>query len=91
MKENNQLIPFRTGNLSVQASEYHYCQPKHDNGPYFSYEVAFINSNDSFGKIPELGHNGDDVYGYVNKNVVVDLLTKEGYTPSTIRELLPNE
>ena len=90
MKPINPAIPFRDGELSVQASEFHYCSPKHDQGPYFSYELAYFEGN-TFGKIPELGPNGDQVYGHVDKEIVLELLESEGYTPSQIRGLLPDE
>tara|TARA_B100001093_G_C26849199_1_gene1024258 strand:+ start:2048 stop:2335 length:288 start_codon:yes stop_codon:yes gene_type:complete len=91
MKPHNPRIPFRSGFLSVQASEYNYCSPKHNQGPYFSYELAFFNERDDFAKIPELEPNGDQVYGYVDKVIVIELLEQEGYTPHQIKEMLPDE
>jgi len=88
MKPLNKPIPFRGGILSVQASEFHYCQPKHDEGPYFSVEVAYM-KDDKFLPIPELAPHTDDVYGYVPTNEVFSLLQGEGYTPSEIKNLLP--
>jgi len=94
LKERNPAIPLpkRGGFLSVQASEHHYCSPKHDQGPYFSYEVAYFDENEDFATLPELGYSRDDqVYGWVDKDVVVSLLESEGFSPSQIRKILPNE
>jgi len=91
MKPRNPPIPFRSGFLSVQASEFNYCSPRHNQGPYFSYELAFFNERDEFEKIPELEPNYDQVYGYVAKDIVIELLELEGYTPYQIKEMLPNE
>jgi len=94
IKDANPAIPLpkRGGFLSVQASEFHYCHPKHNQGPYFSYEVAYFTEGDDWGKIPELGPNStDDVYGYVDKYDVCKLLESEGFSPSQIRKLLPDE
>ena len=48
LKPHNPRIPFRKGFLSVQASEYNYCSPKSDHGPYSSYELAFFNEKEEF-------------------------------------------
>lgn len=92
MKPTNPAVKFRSGQLSIQASEFHYCHPKHNKGPYFSYELAYFeDATDHFGKIPELEPNDDQVYGYVNKDIVISLLESEGYTPSQIKDILPYE
>jgi len=91
-KPRNPAVKFRDGQISIQASEFHYCHPKHDKGPYFSYEVAFFEgATDNFGKIPELEPNHDQVYGYVDKDIVISLLESEGYSPSQIKDILPYE
>jgi len=91
-KPRNPAVKFRGGQISIQASEYHYCHPKHDKGPYFSYEVAFFEGGtDNFGKIPELEPNLDQVYGWVDKDIVINLLESEGYSPSQIKDILPYE
>ena len=91
LKPHNPRIPFRKGFLSVQASEYNYCSPKSNHGPYSSYEVAWFNEKEDFDKIPELEPNNDQVYGWVGKEVVMELLEHEAYTPHQIKEMLPNE
>ena len=90
MKPLNPAVKFRGGKLSIQASSYNYCHPKHDHGPYSCFEVAYL-VNDSFAKIPELKSidRGDDVYGYVDLKDVITLLISEGYTKKQILEILP--
>ena len=88
LKPQNPAVKFRDGRLSIQASSYNYCHPKHDHGPYTCFEVAYL-VNDSFEKIPELPSNGDDVYGYVDIKDVVSLLLSEGYTKTQILGILP--
>ena len=43
LKQKNYPIPFRGGELSIQANEGAYCTPRSDYGPYSSVEVAHIN------------------------------------------------
>ena len=90
MKPQNPSVDFRDGQLSIQASEYNYCHPKHDHGPYTCFEVAYL-VNDSFEKIPELEGRGDDddVYGYVDIKVIIELLLSEGYDAKAILKILP--
>ena len=93
-KDQNPRIPLpkRGGFLSVQAGQYNYCDPKKDKGPYNSYEVAYFDENDNWGQLPELGESSDGmVYGWVDKSEVVGILEKEGFSPSQIRKLLPDE
>ncbi len=89
IKPLNPGIPFRDGVLSVQASEFHYCSPKHNDGPYFQYEVAFLDENDVFKRLDELGPNPDQVYGNTPLTEVYKLLESEGYKPSQIKKLIP--
>jgi hypothetical protein len=88
-KKLNPPIPFRTGELSVQASAFHYCHPKNNEGPYSLYEVAYRNSIGDFAKIKELEPVDDQVYGYVNKDIVIELLESEGYNRKEILTLIP--
>lgn len=86
-------LPKRGGFLSVQASEYHYCTPKHNKGPYYTYEVAYWTDNisEGFSRLDELGPNYDDVYAHVDKADVVKILESEGFSPFQIKEMLPDE
>ena len=84
----NPSVKFRDGQLSIQASSFHYCHPKHDHGPYTCVEVAYM-VGDDFQKIPELVDDGDDVYGYVDIKQVIALLIDEGYTEKEIVSILP--
>ena len=89
MKPRNPAVKFRNGVLSIQASSYNYCHPKHDHGPYTCFEVAYMLGDAVFASIPELKSNGDDVYGYVGIKDVISLLLSEGYTKTQILEILP--
>ena len=88
MKPLNKLYKFRKGTISIQASEFHYCTPKKNHGPYTNFEVAYM-VNDSFTKIPELEDSGDDVYPNVPIEKVLKLLFREGYTQEEMIEILP--
>lgn len=88
MKPLNKLHKFRKGAISIQASEYHYCTPRKNHGPYTAFEVAYM-VNDSFTKIPELDDNGDDVYPNVPIETVLKLLIREGYKQDELIEILP--
>ena len=94
-KPINTLIQFRGGELSIQASEIHYCDPQSDSGPYHTFEVAFITAGD-VKTIPEFDKyaQGEDcypslIYPYVPVVDIVYLLTSEGYTLYEINKILP--
>lgn len=81
MKEINPRITCNDDtSLSVQASQYAYCTPRYDVGPYSEVEVGFIKGTDapeSFrpytdGKFPS------DVYGYVPIDVVLAFIAEHG-------------
>lgn len=71
--------------LSVQASEYHYSQPREDKGPYHLVEVGFIHDTernpvkppDSWSKYAD-GSFPSDVYGYVPVELVNQFITDNG-------------
>tara|TARA_B110000483_G_scaffold212241_1_gene260507 strand:- start:2467 stop:2772 length:306 start_codon:yes stop_codon:yes gene_type:complete len=88
VKPRNKPVKFRDGRLSIQASSFHYCHPKHDHGPYTCVEVAYLVDN-TFGKVPELGDTSDDVYGYTDIKLVMSLLMDEGYTSTEILKIMP--
>ena len=89
LKPQNPAVKFRDGRLSIQASSYNYCHPKHDHGPYTCFEVAYLIGDGIFANIPELPFDGDEVYGYVPLEDVVKLLLSEGYNKKEILEILP--
>ena len=89
-KPNNPAVKFRDGRLSIQASSFNYCHPKHDHGPYTCFEVAYLIGDEIFANIPELKEpSGDDVYGYVGIKDVIKLLYDEGYSSKEILKILP--
>lgn len=90
IKPQNPAVKFRDGRLSIQASSFNYCHPKHDHGPYTCFEVAYLIGDGIFANIPELKEpSGDDVYGYVGIKDVISLLLSEGYTKTQILNILP--
>lgn len=60
--------------LSVQASEYHYCTPRRNSGPYTHVEVWHCGSPEI---LDEYG-NGDDPYAYVPIEIVAELIDNHG-------------
>ena len=90
MKELNNAIPYKDGEMSIQASEFHYCYPKNDKGPYTQVEVAVFDKDGERTKEDALKDYADDkdsnepVYGYVPYGTVIDLLKKDGYTDENI-------
>jgi hypothetical protein len=67
--------------ISVQASECHYCQPREDNAPQYTHvECGFPNAEPEL--ILEYAENPDDptetVYGYVPIELVEQLITLHG-------------
>ena len=71
--------------MSVQASDFHYCDPRSDYGPYTTAEVGFPSEKD-----PELEKFAEDpdaliesgavqtVYGYVPVEVIMDVIERHG-------------
>lgn len=84
MKPLNNAIPFRDGLISIQASQYHYCIPKQDEGPYSAFEVAVFNRDgDRIVEDQFKGHeDGDDapVYGFVPVTKLIIALKEDGYS-----------
>jgi hypothetical protein len=76
--------------MSIQASEFHYCYPKNDKGPYTQVEVAVFDKDGERTKEDALKDYADDkdsnepVYGYVPYGTIIDLLKKDGYTDENI-------
>ena len=64
--------------MSVQASEFHYCSPRENTGPYSEVEVGFPSE-----RVEELmpyvdgdGSEWETVYGYVPVEVVESVIEK---------------
>ena len=91
LKKLNNAIPYKDGEMSIQASEFHYCYPKNDKGPYTQVEVAVFDKDGERTKeeaIRQWADCVDDdhqpVYGYVPYGRVVELLKSDGYTDENI-------
>jgi len=82
MKKQCATITCKDGTtLSVQASSFHYCSPKNDEGPYTCVEVGFPSSAPS-GKLKEYGDGSglgqeSEVYGYVPWDAVYEFIFEE--------------
>ena len=92
LKRKNYPIPFRGGELSIQANEGAYCTPRSNYGPYVSVEVAHINEAGDMILIPELKDQADDfagdtsvVHGWVSVERIKELLKSDGYTEENIK------
>jgi hypothetical protein len=66
--------------MSVQASEFHYCTPRDNDGPYAEFEVGFPSQPEDqlmpYAEDPE--RPTDTVYGYVPLEVIEALIEKHG-------------
>ena len=78
---NRTLVVLKDGtSMSIQASKYHYCEPRDNHGPYTQVEVGFPNR-----LIPEILEFAEDqdspkdtVYGYVPVDVLNEVIKKAG-------------
>lgn len=69
--------------LSVQASRYHYCAPKNNEGPYSLFEVGFpsVKPPESWRDLCEGDFNTqacDTVYAYVPMALIVEFIELHG-------------
>ena len=92
MKKLNPAIPYNGGEISIQASEHHYCIPKQDEGPYSAFEIAVFNrKGDRIVEDAFKGHeDGDDapVYGFVPVTKLIMALKKDGYSDINVAGIL---
>ena len=77
MKKPYPTLVLKSGlSLSVQASSYHYCEPRSDSGPYSSFEIGF--PSEKIDKIMEYAEDPESptatVYGYVPSQVVLEII-----------------
>tara|TARA_E500000178_G_scaffold284540_1_gene285771 strand:+ start:22937 stop:23266 length:330 start_codon:yes stop_codon:yes gene_type:complete len=92
IKKSNYPIPFRGGELSIQADKHAYCIPKSNYGPYSHVEVAFFDEDTGdMILIQELKDRADNpegkciVHGYVPVERVKELLKDDGYNDKNIK------
>ena len=90
MKKPIAPIPYDGGEMSIQASEFHYCYPKSDEGPYEQFEVAVFNKKGKRVVCNYLEHYADDktsdspIYAYVPAGKIAWALLKDGYSDDNI-------
>ena len=81
MKKKNEVVVCADGfTMSVQASEYTYCEPRDDYGPYAAVEIGFPSEKEPL-IMPYCEDTEDPtgtVYGYVPTSVVSLVLAKHG-------------
>lgn len=67
--------------VSIQASEFHYCQPRDNSGQYWEVELGFPTSHPGE-EVAAFAEDENDltgtVYGYVPIELVDDLLQSHG-------------
>ena len=68
--------------MSVQASEFHYCTPKNNIGPWTRVEVGFPSQKEDllmdYAEDPD--HPTETVYGYVPVEIVIAIIERHGGT-----------
>ncbi len=90
MKDLTAPIPYNGGEMSIQASEFHYCFPKDDEGPYDKFEVAVFDKKGKRVRCGYFDHYADDkesdspVYAYVPVGIIAWVLLKDGYSDDNI-------
>lgn len=66
--------------MSVQASHFHYCEPRKDRGPHTKFEVGFPSEVEPL--LMDYAENPDDptqtVYGWVPADIVDQVIAKHG-------------
>lgn len=79
MKELNKRILCRDGfSLSIQASEFHYCEPRNNQRPYTHVEVGFPSEREEL-LMPyaeDQEHPTETVYGWVPRSVIEAVILK---------------
>lgn len=66
--------------MSVQASEYHYCNPKNASGPWTQVEVGFPSEKEDalMPYCEDVSRPTDTVYAYVPVHIVLAIAEKHG-------------
>jgi hypothetical protein len=80
LKKHSPVIRLRNGGqVSAQASQHHWCEPKRDKGPYTSCEVLNhgCRENDLY-SLPNFEDNDNQPHGWVPLETVVDLINFNG-------------
>jgi hypothetical protein len=64
--------------ISIQASSFHYCSPRDDEGPYTHVECGFPSEHEPLldEYCGDLDNPTDTVYGYVPRSVIEAVMAK---------------
>lgn len=81
-RENAKRLELNDGeSISVQASGFHYCSPRNNDGPYYAVECGYPSVRPQEAMM-EFAENHEDptetVYGYVPIQVVQDFIDLHG-------------
>ena len=76
MKINERIECADGFSMSVQGNSGAYCSPRIDNAEkYIEVEVGYARPHE---ELLEMFHDGDGIYPYVPRQVVVDIIAKHG-------------
>jgi hypothetical protein len=66
--------------MSVQASQFHYCSPRDNKGPYTAYEIGFPSEKEEalMPYAEDEDNPTETVYGWVPVAVINAIITKHG-------------
>ena len=81
MRKMYKTIVCKNGfSMSVQASEFNYCEPKNNTGPYASVEIGYPSKMEELliNWAEDPGNPTETVYGWVPSEVVWDVILKNG-------------
>tara|TARA_R110000868_G_scaffold298_5_gene2482 strand:- start:1486 stop:1788 length:303 start_codon:yes stop_codon:yes gene_type:complete len=62
--------------ISIQASSYHYCEPRNNEGPYTHVEVGFPNRHEN--RLAPYGDDNNDIFPFVPAGVIDDIIRAHG-------------
>lgn len=64
--------------LSIQASHFHYCSPRRDEGPWEAVEIAAVDPGEDFAEYFDSDYRDGAVYGYVPVELIERLVADHG-------------
>ena len=80
-EQSNRIICDDGFTMSVQASEFYYCKPRENKGPYYQVEIGFPNQGEAL--IAQYAEDIDNltytVYGYVPIEIVAQVIQKHSF------------
>ena len=79
-KKYKEIVCENGFSMSVQASEFNYCEPRNNIGPYASVEIGFPSKREELiiNWAEDPGNPTETVYGWVPSEIVWDVILKNG-------------